>query len=134
MNTGLTVFLCVLAAVASGLAAAAGSNAATAIPAAAVAVAAGALLLIEVVGQTRWPPGRPLPSLPADPARVRSSMEAGEYGRPALVLLLDNLERSTRNPTRPNTPLEEIARLRALSPEEFRAYLSDRVSELERQP
>jgi len=133
MNRALTILLCLVALLASGLAIAAGTNASVALPGAAVAVGAGALLLFEVVGRTRWPPGRPLPALPADPARVRSSLRAGEHGRPALVLLLDNLERSGGNPHRPNTPLEELTRLRALSPEEFRAYLAARVSELERQ-
>jgi len=134
MNTGFTVLLCVVALLASGLAVAAGTNSSAALPAAAVAVAAGALLLFGVVGRTRWPPGRPIPTLPADPARVRSSLRAGEHGRPALVLLLDNLERAARDPHRPNTTVAELARLRALSPEEFREYLTARVSELERQP
>jgi hypothetical protein len=133
MNRALTILLCLVALLASGLAIAAGTNASVALPVAAVAVGAGALLLVEVVGRTRWPPGRPLPALPADPARVRSSLRAGEYGRPALVLLLDNLERSGGNPHRPNTSLDELARLRALSPEEFRRYLTARVNELERQ-
>jgi len=133
MNTGLTVLLCAVAIVASGLAVAAGTNASAAVPAAAIAVVAGALLLVEITASTRWPPGRPLPTLPADPARVRSSFEAGGHGRPALVLLLDNLERSGGNPNRPNTTLPELARIRALSPEEFREYLTARVGYLERQ-
>lgn len=134
MNTGVTILLCVVAVIASGLAVAAGSNASDAIPAAGVAVAAGALLLIGVAGRTRWPAGRAIPTLPADPARVRSSLQAGEHGRPALVLLLDNLERAARDPNRRNTTIAELARLRALSAEEFRNYLDTRVRELERVP
>jgi hypothetical protein len=133
MNTAMTVFLCIVAVLASGLAIAAGTNAGTVLPAAAIAVTAAALLLFGVVARTRWPPGRPLPTLPADPARVRSSIQAGAHGRPALVWLLDNLERAGSNPNRPGTTIEELDRLQALSPMEFRAYLDRRVSDLERQ-
>jgi hypothetical protein len=133
MNAALTILLCIVALVASGLAIAAGSNAATALPMAAVAVIAGALLLGMIVEQTRWPPQRPLPTLPADPARVRSSLGAGEHGRPALVHLLDTLDRSGGNAHRPNTTIEEMARLKALRPEEFRQYLETRVNALEQQ-
>jgi hypothetical protein len=133
MTRAFTVFLCIVAIVASGLAIAAGTNGSTALPAAVVAVVAAALLLYAVVGQTRWPPDRPLPTLRADPGRVRSSLEAGEHGRPALVLLLDNLERSGGNPYRPNTTIEELHRLQKLSPAEFRQYLRKRVRTLERQ-
>jgi len=133
MNAAATVLLCVVAVLASGLAIAAGTNEATALPAASVAVTAAALLLVGVVAQTRWPPGRPLPTLPADPARVRSSLRAGAHGRSALVWLLDNLERTGGSSNRPNTSMEELGRLQALSPEEFREYLGERVSYLERQ-
>jgi hypothetical protein len=133
MNAAFTVLLCIVAIVASGLAVAAGTNEGLALPTATIAVAAAALLLVRVVTETRWPPGRPLPTLPADPARVRSSLRAGARGRPALVLLLDSLERAGGNPNRPNTTIEEIARLGTLSPEEFREYLTQRVSFLEGQ-
>jgi len=132
MNALATVFLCVLAILASALAVAAGTNEALAIGAAAVAVLSGAFLLVDVVGRTRWPPGRPLPALPADPARVRSSLEAGTSGRPALIDLLDNLERRAGNSLRTRTSIEELARLRALDAKEFREYLTARVSDLER--
>lgn len=132
MNAAWTVLLCVVVAVASALAVVAGTNETLVVPTAAVAVVAGALLLVGVVARTRWPPGRPVPTLPADPARVRSSLEAGAHGRTALVLLLDNLERSGGNPNRPNTTVEELARLRTLTRAEFREYLVARVSYLER--
>jgi hypothetical protein len=131
MNVAFTVLLGVVAVVASGLAVAAGTNEGLAVPTASIAVVAAALLLVQVVTNTRWPPGRPLPTLSADPGRVRSSLRAGTRGRPALVLLLDSLERAEGNPNRPNTTLEEIARLGTLSPEEFRKYLTQRVSSLE---
>jgi hypothetical protein len=133
MNTATTVFLSIVAVLASGLAIAAGTDESTALLAAAIAVTAAALLLFEVVARTRWPPGRPLPTLPADPSRVRSSIQAGPHGRPALVWLLDNLERAGGNPYRPGTTVEELDRLQALSPNEFREYLDRRVSDLERQ-
>ena len=133
MNTATTVFLCVVALVASGLAVAAGTNTSAALPAAAVAVTAAALLLVDVAARTRWPPGRPIPTLSADPARVRSSLQAGAYGRPALVRLLDNLDRSGGNVSRSGTTIEELARIQALNPERFREYLDARVNDLERQ-
>jgi hypothetical protein len=90
-------------------------------------------LLVGVVERTRWPPGRSLPSFPADPARVRSSLEAGTRGRTSLIELLDLLAWRAGSPGRTRTPVEEVARLRELDPEEFREYLSARVSDLERQ-
>jgi len=131
MNAFATVLLLVVAVIASGLAAAAGTNEALALGAATVAVLAGALLLFGVVERTRWPPGRPLPPLPADPARVRSSFEAGTRGRPALVELLDNLDRHVGNLNRARTTIEELARLQALDRDEFREYLVARVTDLE---
>jgi hypothetical protein len=133
MNAAFWLILGVVAVVASGLAVAAGTNAGLAVPMASIAVVAAALLLVEVLAETRWPPGRPLPPLPADPARVRSSIGAGARGRPALVLLLDDLERAGGSFHRPNTTVDELARIVDLSPEEFREYLAARVSYLEGQ-
>jgi len=132
MNRALTVFLCIVAVLATGLAVAAGSNISLVLPVALIAVVAAALLLAGVAARTRWPPNRPLPTLPADPALVRSSIGSGPSGRPALVLLLDQLERSEKNPARPNTTIEELERIRALRPDEFRSYLAARVDFLER--
>jgi len=133
VNVVVTAVLCAIAILAGGLAVAGGTNVSVVLPTAFIAVVAASLLLVDVVGRTRWPPGRPLPTVPADVARVRSSFGAGQEGRPALVLLLDNLERSTGNPHRPNPTMEEMARLRALPPEQFRKYLTERVSSLERE-
>ena len=132
MNVPATVLLCAIAVVASGVAIAAGSNEAVAIGAATVAVGAAALLLVGVVERTRWPRGRALPISPADPARVRSSLEAGIRGRTSLVELLDTLEWRAGNLERTRTSVEELERLRGLEPEEFRKYLAARVSDLER--
>jgi len=132
MNVATTVLLCVVAVLASGLAIAAGTNEALVLPAATVAVVAAALLLAGVAERTRWPSGRALPVLPADPARVRSSLAAGVRGRPTIVWLLDNLERSAGTPNVPVPSDEEIARLKSLRPEEFREYVAARVAELER--
>ena len=131
MNIVATILLGVVAAVATGLAVAAGTNASLAIPAATAAVAAGALFLVGVVEQTRWPSGRPLPTVPVDPARVRSSLAAGPRGRPALVYLLDNLERSGGTMNVPVPSDAELRHLAQLSREEFRQYLTDRVNDLE---
>lgn len=131
MNAPVTIFLCVVAVLASAWAIVAGTNTAIVVPATAVAVGAAALLLVSVVASTRWPPGRPVTGAPADPARVRSSFEAGVWGRPALVALLDNLERAAGTANFSNTSVEELDRLQALPPEEFRKYLVARVKDLE---
>jgi hypothetical protein len=131
MNAGTTAFACVVAVVASVLAILAGTDVDEAVPAAAVAVGAAAFLLVGVVEHTRWPRGRPMPTLEADPARVRSSFGSGANGRPALVSLLDALDRTQGNPNLASTHPDEIARLKTLPPQEFRAYLETRVRELE---
>jgi len=132
MNWGLTVLLCVVALVAAALAVVAGTNEALVLPEASVSVAAAALLLVGVLGRTRWPAGRPTPTPPADPAHVRAAFEAGVNGRRDLVTLLDYLERSELGGRLVSSTPEEIARLEALGPDKFRAYLGERVSDLER--
>jgi len=132
MNAAATVVLCAVAIVATFFAVSAGTNAEQAVPAAAVAVGAGALLLVGIVERTRWPRPRGIPTVPPDPARVRSMLEAGAFGRPSLVRLLDSIERTGGNPNASPASPEEIARLQTLSREKFRAYLDDRVSDLER--
>lgn len=132
MNTGVAVLLCVVAGVAAGIAVAAGTNEAVVVPAAAVAVGAGALLLVGVVEQTRWPSPRPRTASTPDLGHVRSSVGAGAHGRTELIALLDHLDRASGGPRLASRSSEELAHLQALSPEEFRAYLSARVGELER--
>jgi len=132
MNGPLTAALCVVAALATVFAITAGSNVAVAVPADAVAIGAGALLLLGMIEQTRWPRIRWVEMVPADPMRVRPMFGAGTLGRPSLVRLLDSLQRTGGRPDASPTSPEEIARLQGLSREQFRAYLDARVSELER--
>lgn len=132
MNLGLAVLLGIVAVVMTGIAVAAGTNQDEVIPAATVAVAAAAGLLVGVSDYTRWPRGRTIPTLPADPARVRASLGAGVMGRAALISLLDALERSGGNTAAGITPPDEVKRLRSLNSPEFRKYLEVRVSDLEK--
>jgi len=132
MNSALTVLLCAVAMVATLVAVAADTNAGIAVPAGAIAVAAAAFLLVGIVERTRWPVVRVMPTLRADPARVRSMLQAGSFGRPSLVRLLDALDRTSGHPETSPTSLDEIARLQSLSHERFQAYLGERVSDLER--
>jgi hypothetical protein len=132
MNAGVTVLLCVVALLGAGVAVAAGTNETIALPAAAICVGAGALLLVVVVERTHWPAGAPPRSVPADPARVRTSLRSGAFGRAELVSLLDRLDRAGGSPNLPSSSVEELERLQALSPEEFRDYLGARVGDLER--
>lgn len=133
MNRGAWGLFSGLAVVASAIAILAGADLAIAVPAAAAAVIVAGFLLYGIVEQTRWPEGRPLPSAGVDPARIRSSLGAGVRGRASLIGLLDTLERTGGYPTDHVVPPEVVARLEALSPEEFRAYLASRLSILEHQ-
>jgi hypothetical protein len=132
MNTGSTVLLCLVAGVGAGVAVAAGTNVDVIVPAAAGSVAAASLLLLGVIERTRWPSVDADRSASADPGRVRSSLTGGAWGRAELVALLDHLERSERGARTGGTSPEEVARLQALSREEFRGYLGARIGELER--
>jgi len=134
MNVARTIVLCAIAAAGSALAIDSGSNATVALPAAVLAVVAGAILLVEVVAQTRWPTPGPTTVVSADPAWIRSAFEGGLFGRVALVQMLDRLERSAGQPNRPLTPPKELDRIRTLSRDQFREYLATRLSVLERQP
>ncbi len=132
MSRGLTVLLCVVAILAAAGAVVAGTNEALVLPEASVSVAAGALLLVGVVERTRWPAGRPAPSPPPDPGHVRASLAAGADGRRELITLLDYLDRAEHGRHLASSSPEELVRLQALGPEKFRAYLGERVSDLER--
>lgn len=131
MNAGTAAFLCAIAVLAGTVAIAAGSNVGVVAPAAAVAVGAGALLLLGIVEQTRWPSVRRGLQFSTDSARVRTSFESGELGRLDLINLLDSLEIAEANTPVASISPEEVARLQALTPEKFRAYLRSRVERLE---
>lgn len=132
MNVLATVLLGTVAAIATVFAVLAGTNADQALPAAAVAVAVGGLLLLGIVGQTRWS-RTPVATNPVpDPAYVRTMFEAGASGRASLASLLDALDRKSGNSNVTGSPIAEVTRLQGLPREEFRRYLEARVSDLER--
>ena len=131
MSLSTTIFLVVVAALAAGAAILLGSNADLAIPLAAVSVGAAGFLLLDVLDRTLWPPSEPRARASAAPTRVRSAFEAGKYGRLELLALLDSLEPERVGPVGPPLTSEETAKLETASPEEFRRYLSARVTELE---
>lgn len=131
MNRSTIVFLCVVAAAAAGTSIAVGSNLSVAVPAGAIAVGAGAVLLVGIAEQTRWPSARSSPARDAAPAKLRSSFRAGPLGRADLIDLLDTLERASGGPPPRSLSPEERGRLQVLRPEEFRDYISGRISDLE---
>jgi hypothetical protein len=131
MNTGVALLLGGVTVVLTVIAVAAGTNEAIALPAAGGAVAAAAGLLVGIAEKTRWPAVRTIPLLPADPARVRTSLGAGLVGRPGLIALLDRLERAGGDTTVGVTSADEVKRLRSLSDSQFRAYLDARLRDLE---
>ncbi|HXY12273.1 MAG TPA: hypothetical protein VEJ85_02105 [Thermoplasmata archaeon] len=124
-------FFAVLAVLFSSIAILANSDLSVAIPCAAIAVVAAAFLLIDIVERTRWPALGVPPTSVGDPGGVRSAIRVGTRGRFALALLLDSLDRRTENPNVHRLSQEEIRRLEALSPDEFREYLADRIREIE---
>ena len=132
MNGGLWLLLGAVAFGASAVAILANSNLGVALPLSVIAVAAAAVLLLEIAGQTRWPSPRAVPEAAGDPGGVRSSLRAGVRGRFPLVLLLDTLDRRADNPDTRGLSQDEIERLESLSPDQFRSYLAERISDLER--
>ncbi len=124
--------LVVTALAATGVAIWAGPNLSIAAPAAIVAIAAAALLFVEVA--LRSGTGRPRPAPEAllpRPAMVRTAFVSGRLGRERLVLMLDTLDRRAGEADRgPRSP-EEIDRFSRMTPEEFRAYLRQRLDGLE---
>jgi len=132
MTPRFAALVIVIAIVASGLAILAGANVPAALLAASVAVAAVAFLLVGVAERTRWPDLTIPRGVNADPEGVREAMAAGPYGRADLIALLDRLERADASGHFSNSPPEEVDRLVALGPVEFREYLERRVSDLER--
>ncbi len=122
----------VFAAAAAGLAAATASSSPwVATGAAAVAVTAAGITLARVLGRAAAAPVRELaPALP--PASgVRAMFTAGTIGREDLVLTLDWLERKWSRPGLKTRTAEELAPLLAAPPEKFRAYLEQRLVQIE---
>jgi len=132
MNRVLAVAVTAVASGATLVAVVGGTDATLVVPAGAVAVGSAALLLVGIVERTRWPVLREMPTLRADPERVRSMLQAGSFGRPSLVRLLDALDRTGGHPDASLTSPDEITRLQSLPREQFQAYLDLRVSDLER--
>ena len=131
MSSGVPWVLGVVALLATGLAIAAGSNDTLSVPLGALAVGAAALLLVGVLGRTRWPARRPDSAPRADPGHVRAALREGTFGRAELIALLDRLERAAGSRVA-NTLPPEIERLQALPDDQFREYLAARVGDLER--
>ncbi len=131
MNSPFGWKLPLIAAVAIVVAIWAGRNVTIAIPAAAVAVGSGLLLLVEVWGIP--PAARPGDvSVGGSPRiTVRDLFRTGRLGREEIVELLDRLERAGPNPQLPGRGTEELDRISRLSRAEFRAYVRQRLGELE---
>ncbi len=131
MNAPFSWMFPTIAAVASGLAIGAGRDLTLAVPAAVVAVAAGGLTVVEALARRRAP-SHPPPAVPANPrATLQQAFRGGAYGRELLVDLVDRIERAGPHPELPGRSIEATRALAALSPDEFRRYLRDRVDQLE---
>ena len=132
MNTGTVVLLAILVTLASAGAIVAGTNVTLAVPAAAAAVGAAALLLVGVLDRVIWPSTTTGVHTQTLATRVRVALAAGKHGRRELIAFLDSLERSGFGLATPLLSAEELQRLLAGTPEEFRRYLDTRLRDLER--
>lgn len=124
--------LVTLAIAATAIAIWAGPNLTIALPVAVVAVASASLLFVEVAlasAESREPQGRA--GAGPDPSDVRVAFVSGNLGRQKLVQTLDLLERAGGNAERRASAPGPPGDFRAMSAEEFRDYLRDRLDSLE---
>jgi hypothetical protein len=120
-----------IAIVATGVAIWAGRNAAIAVPAGAFAVAAAGLLFAEAwTGRTR-PGGSVIGDREEGGGAIRKAFRSGRLGRKRIVETVERLERAVPHPETARRTREEVDRLVALSPAEFREYLRAQLDELE---
>jgi hypothetical protein len=127
-------FSWVWAAVAVALTAAAvlaGSHYALAVPLAAAAVGGAVIAILDAIRRQPAAGASPSTSASRPTTRVRGWLDAGRMGREDLILLVDRLERKAVNPMLPIRPQRELATLLRLPPEEFRRYLSQRLTVIE---
>jgi hypothetical protein len=97
-----------------------------------VATLAVALLLLVPMRHLARPASKLAPPpVPAVPFSLIESFRAGRAGREEIVHVLDRIERAGPRPNLPVTTDEEVARLRALSHAEFRAYVRGRLTVIE---
>ena len=120
-----------IAVVATAVAIWAGRNVAIAVPAGAFAVAAAGLLFVEAwTGRVRS--GRSvIGEREEGGGAVRKAFRSGRLGRTRIVETVERLERAVPRPETPRRPREEVDRLVALSPTQFREYLRERLDDLE---
>ncbi len=134
MRSAATWALPLVAAVATALAVLAGGNLALALPAAALAVLAAALLFARGWSKRARRPD-PLPARPrTDTDRLRLAFHSGRIGREEVVIALNRLERSFLDPGVPPPAVDELTRVAALPPDQFRAYVRAQLDRLESRP
>ncbi len=117
----------------------AGPNLAVALPAAVGAATLGAVMVLDGWRSgSRAPRGSPgLPTAVTGSGSVPSSggslpaLDGSRFDREELVLLLDQIDRSVRNPHLPSHRPDDLERIAALPHDAFVAYVRDRVAELE---
>jgi hypothetical protein len=124
--------LLVGAAAAIGLAVYAGANEPVATAFALVALVAIGLMVLWPAGHAAVDPrsGGP-PRVPEAESPFRAALQAGRSGRADVVAQLDEVERRTSRPDRPQTTGPELSRIRGLSRDEFRGYVRARLDQIE---
>jgi hypothetical protein len=134
VKDSIWILALVLAGIATGIALWAGPNVAVAVPAAVFAIIMGVL-----VGVSRaLRPAGPAPvevEVPETTTLVvlESALTSGPLGRAYVLSLLDGLERRLRDRNAPIRPESEQQRLVRGSNAAFRAFVDQRLTELERE-
>jgi hypothetical protein len=125
-------FVPALGAAAAGIAIWAGSNLSVALPAGALAVAAAAFLLVDAGLRSASPSRRAPAPTPTNPKRnLRAAFRSAGFGREVILDAVDRVDRILLRPELPTRSIEESQRVQRMSPEEFRAYLRDRLDAIE---
>jgi hypothetical protein len=116
------------------LAVVAGGNLSIALPAAAIAVLAAALLFARSWSRRARAPDPPPPPARTDTDRLRLAFHSGRLGREEVAVALNRLERSFLDPNLAPPPVDELSRVAALPPEQFRSYVARKLDRLEARP
>ncbi len=133
MNRFLVALLIFAAGASTAVAIAASDNLDVAAVAGGVSVGAAGLLFAAFWrADTMSPAPAPAPAPPRDEFLFRFGFHSGRLGREEIVSTLDRIERLGSNPHLPGRSVREMSAIVDRSPSDFRAYVLQRVRDLER--
>jgi hypothetical protein len=134
MNSLVSWLLPVVAVAATIVAVVAGGNLSLALPSAAIAILAAALLFARSWSRRARAPEPSPPPARSDTDRLRLAFHSGRLGREEVAIALNRLERSFLDPNAAPPPLDELSRVAALPPDQFRSYVRGKLDRLEARP